>query len=125
MDWIITIKEEYIEKILNGNKRYEVRTRIPKELNIDDRILVCKPKTQGKIVAMFEVSCVYRLGRTSAWKLKKWFLGMSEKEYFEYVFPKDIVYLIKIKNAKSIEKPLYVKELGVKKVPQWFAKVKK
>lgn len=125
MDWIITIKEEYIEKILNGTKRYEVRTRIPKELEIDDRIFVCKPKTQGKIVAMFEVTCVYRLGKIGAWELKKWWLGMSEKEYFEYVFAKDIVYLIKVKNAKSIEKPIYVKELGIKKAPQWFAKVKR
>lgn len=124
MDWIITIKEEYIYKILNGIKKYEVRTRIPKELEVGDRIFVCKPKMSGKIVARFDVSGVYKYGKFGAWELKSWYLGIKKEEYFKYVHDKSVVYLIGIENARSIEKPLFVKDFGMEKAPQWFAKCK-
>lgn len=124
MDWIITIKEKYIKKILNGTKLYEVRTKIPKELRMDDRIFVCEPKTSGKVVAMFEVSGIYSYAKFGAWGLHRFWMGIEEKEYFKYVQNKSIVHLIKVKNVKSIEKPHYITEFGLKKAPQWFAKVK-
>lgn len=124
MEWIITIKKEYIDKILKGTKRYEIRKKVPKELHEGDVIYICEKGTKGKIVARFEVGNVSKWGRFGAWQIKGKFLGINTLEYFNYVGGHEFVYLIGIENQMKVESEFNITMLGLKKSPQWFAKEK-
>ena len=82
MKILLPIKEEYIERILNGEKKYEYRHRLAQE-RIDTIILYA---TAPKCAVVGEVSVIGRIEKppTVLWEETKKNAGITRKKYREY-----------------------------------------
>lgn len=125
MEWIVTIKKEYVDKIINGTKLYEVRKKVPSELRPNDVVYICEGKSGGKVVAKFKVEAISKYGKFGAWIMKSRYLGIKKEDYYKYLHGQPCVLLIRIKCLVEIKDELNVTMLGVKRAPQWFARVER
>lgn len=118
MKILLPIKEEYIERILNGEKKYEYRHCLAQK-KIDTIILYA---TAPKCVVVGEVSVIGRIEKppTVLWEETKKYAGITRKKYREYFSGK--------KNAKAyvLGKPIRysrempLEEFGLTHAPQSF-----
>ena len=120
--YMISLKPEYANAILQRKKKYEVRTRIPNLLE-GDIIYMYVTAPISKVVGMFEVDSLI-LG-SPAWLYLMYNKKMciSPNDYANYVGERKIIKLIKIKNVRKFAFPLELKEYHIKRPPQWFIKV--
>ena len=125
MTWCISLKPEYASAIMEGRKKIEVRTRLPKYLSGGDRVFVCVTGTKGKIPFSFKVAW-WGMGRPKrTWRLFKKDMCVSLSEFDRYTSGRSWVCLMGIENVQICYHPLSVDELGLKTSPLWFARVSK
>lgn len=116
------IKPVYSEKIMTGEKRYELRKRLPN--NNIDYILIYSTVPIGKIVGYAKVKEVYEKTVSDMWEMVSSSAGISEKDYMEYFNGKDNAYAIELEGIKRFKKPFNVKEINQNfTVPQSFCYV--
>lgn len=115
MNLIISIKPQFVEKILSGEKKYEFRRRIyTKEV---DKIYIYQTAPDSKIVAYFNPGKIIKDTPENLWKNFKEFSGTTEEHLMSYLRDKDEAYAIEITNLEIFEKP-FVPE-GIK-APQSY-----
>ena len=102
---LLSIKPEYAEKILNGNKHYEFRRVIPKASGITT-IVIYATKPVGKVVGEFEIDKVLSEKPSKLWSTTSEFSGISKRFFNEYFQGRSTGHAIKVKVARRYDEPL-------------------
>lgn len=120
MKVLLAIKPEFVEKILNGSKKFEFRKIIFKSEDVKVVLIYASSPTQ-KVVGEFEIEKVIALEPEKLWEKTKKHSGIT-KEYFDsYFSDKDEGFAIKIKNLKKYRKPKCLKtDFNISSPPQSF-----
>jgi len=122
--WAITIRPPFIEKIVSGVKAYEIRTRVPRNLDVGDDVYVVQAASGGKVVLVFNVRDIFVGTPERMWELYKRDLGVSEGEFNLYTANRESVYLIKMEYVRRLVPSWTLEDLQLLRAPQWFTRVK-
>lgn len=119
MKVILSIKPIYAEKILNGEKTFELRKSIFKKKNIKKAIIYASSPI-SKVIGEFEIEEILHDDINELWNKTKKENGV-EKEFFkEYFENREKGYAIKIKNTKRYKVAYNIYEKYGIKAPQSF-----
>lgn len=117
------IKPIYTERIMSGEKKYELRKRLPN--NEIDYILIYSTTPVGKVVGYAQVKAVYKKSVHDIWDMVSPLAGISEEDYMDYFNGKENACAIELENVWKFKKPFSVKEINENfTVPQSFCYVK-
>lgn len=118
--FIITLPCYLISKICTGEKKYEMRKKVPAIVGTEETTFLVVEKGSGKITAKFVVDNVIESTDFSKiWIQYRKQLGINKAYFDKYVKDTKKVYLMHIKKASVFLHPLNLKEdLGVKQAPQ-------
>lgn len=111
MKVLLSIKPEYVEKILNGSKKFEFRKSIFKNDNVKS-VVVYSTMPIGKVVAEFDIVHILKDTPDVIWKKTSEFSGISRKFFDEYYCGREHAIAIKIGNVRKYDKPMDLKEIG-------------
>lgn len=116
---LISIKPEYVKKILNGKKRYEYRKVKPARKNIS-KMLIYSTTPVKLVVAEAEIESILEDDVKKIWKDTKCESGITKKIYDSYYKNCSKAIAYKLKKVTIYEKPQKLEDIGVKCVPQSF-----
>ena len=120
---LLSIKPKFIEEIKNGNKKFEYRKTIFKNLDIDT-VVIYASSPISKAVGEFKIKKILKENPNQLWKLTKDKSGISLDFYNEYFDNKKIGYAIEISELKIYKKPIDINENFGLKAPQSFCYIK-
>lgn len=123
---LMSIKPQYVEKILSGNKKYEYRKNRANRNDIDKMIIYSTAPVM-KVVAEVDIEEIIESTPDILWKKTKLESGITEEFFYKYYKNKTTAVAYKLGNIKIYDKPKSLNDIGVKYVPQSFIylKVKK
>ena len=119
---IISINPEYVEKIINGEKKFEYRTKAAKE-DIN-KIIIYETKPIMKVVAEVEILDVIATSPEELWNQTKNQSGITKSFFDKYFKDKQVAYAYKLGEVNVYEKPKSLLDFGLRMAPQSFAYVK-
>lgn len=125
MYWAISLHKQYVKSFLEGDKKVEVRTRVPKTLNTGDWVFVIQTDSGGRVVMRMRVRAIWRMSPELLWERMSHSIQVNYLAYAEYFKGKRIAYGILIDEVDPITEEVYFEELGLNKAPQWFSMVKR
>ena len=108
MNVLMSIKPEFVDKILTGEKQYEFRKSIFKE-NVE-RIYIYSSYPVKKIVGYFEVDEIIHKSPKELWDSYSDVSGISEKDFFKYFKDHEKGYAIKINNLNVFDEFIEMKD---------------
>ena len=115
MKILLSIKPQFVEKIRQGEKKFEFRRTLPKQ-NIDG-IIVYASSPISKVVGEIIIDC-YLIGSVDyIWQKTKDKSGLTYSEFINYFHGKKDANAISIKKYIAYEKPVALKEIFPGKVP--------
>ncbi len=116
---LLSIKPEFAEKILSGEKRYEFRKTLFRSPWVE-RIIIYVSSPVKKVVGRFTIDDILFLEIKELWDKTKVEAGISEKDFFKYFSGKKFGYAIKIKDAIKYSKGYDLGDFGLTHPPQSF-----
>lgn len=121
MKVLLSIKPKYVERIFKGNKKYEYRKRIFKDLEVDT-IIVYSTSPIKKVVGQFKINNIIEENPIYIWEHTKEYSGINKEEYDKYFEGRDKGFAIGIKETEIYDKPMDLSEfnLNLKHPPQSF-----
>jgi len=120
---LLSIRPEFVEKIFNGNKRFEFRRSIFKKRNVQ-KIVIYASAPISRVVGEFEIEEIINDEIGKLWSKTSKYSGISEDYYLKYFSNKDSGYAIKIRDKKRYKKPIDIREHGLR-APQSFMYINK
>lgn len=124
-EWIITIKKEYADAILESKKKIEVRTRIPASLSCGDLVFVHVGGTGDRVDFAFFVESIISYSPMGLYSRHRKCLCIDLSDYLKYTEGRRTVFAIGIGTVIKYGTMLTIKSLGVLHAPQWFTRVPK
>lgn len=118
---LLSIHPKYVERILDGSKKYEFRTKAAKK--DVDKIIVYSTYPIKKIVAEVEILEVLEMSPNDLWEMTKEFSGIDKEDYDKYYKNRSIAYAYKLGKVKSFVMPRNLNYYGIKNAPQSFVYV--
>lgn len=120
MKALLSIKPEFVAKIISGEKLFEYRKAIFKRPDVKS-IVIYSTMPEGKIVGEFMIGDILAKHPADLWEETKSASGINKKFFDEYFNERNVAYAIQIKDFKRYETPIdpYKKERGFK-APQSF-----
>lgn len=115
---IISIKPEYVEKIISGEKKYEYRTKAAKK--DVDKIIIYETTPVRKVVAEAEILDVLIMRPSELWELTKDHAGTTKSFFMSYFKGKEVAYAYKLGKVKVYRRPMELSAFGLKSAPQSF-----
>ncbi len=101
---VLSIKPEFVERILDGTKRFEFRRTIFKEPVRS--VVVYSTMPVGQVVADFDVKQIHQLPVHDLWTMTKDYAGISEERFLDYFKGKEFGYAIEIRTVNRYQEPL-------------------
>jgi len=120
MKVILSIKPYYAEKILTGEKTYELRKSIFRIPDIKT-VIIYASSPISRIIGEFEVDGIIHEEVTTLWKKTKEFAAVEKSFFDEYFADKEKGYAIKIKNIKRYDTTYNIMEKYGITAPQSFS----
>jgi predicted transcriptional regulator len=113
------IKPRYIERILEGQKKCELRRRLPRcKLNY---IILYATTPVSRIVGYAEVEAVYDMSHKDLWNRVSHIAGVSHEEYQSYFEGSEQACAIKFRSVYKFNRPFLIDNLLPDiQVPQSF-----
>ncbi|OTN84000.1 hypothetical protein A5819_003554 [Enterococcus sp. 7E2_DIV0204] len=124
MKVLLSIKPEFVEKIIAGTKRFEYRSRMFKNKNVSS-VIIYSTVPVGKVIGEFTIEDIIEDTPEKLWQRTKEYSGITESFFKGYFSGKEKGYAIQIKNFLEYERPLDLKEIGVGAAPQSFKYIEK
>lgn len=124
MNWAISLHKQHVESFLKGDKKVEVRTRVPKALRTGDWLYVIQTNSGGRVVMMLRVAEVIKMSPTELWICRERDIQVKYNAYNGYFGGHRVAYGIVIDDVVPIVEEIYREELGLSCSPQWFSLVK-
>ena len=120
MKILLSIKPQYVEKIISGEKRYEFRKNEFKRRDIDT-IVVYSSGNVKKLVGEIKFKRILSDTPYLIWQKTHAQSGMTEECFMKYYLNRDKAYAIAIESFRLYKEPM---EIGVKypgvKAPQSY-----
>jgi predicted transcriptional regulator len=117
---LLSIKPEYAEKILNGEKKYEFRRAIFKSSEVR-KIIIYASSPVRKVIGEFDIDYILSLDVADLWKKTESHSGINKKFYDSYFQGKKVGHAIKVKKSKRYRKKLELNDFNITHAPQSFA----
>ncbi|MBR3815814.1 MAG: ASCH domain-containing protein [Clostridia bacterium] len=115
---LLSIKPEFADKIISGEKKFEYRTHVPsKPINL---IVIYSTSPVGRIIGEVEVIDVVSGSPSSLWEATKMESGISRATYRKYFKGRKRAYAFKLGQVNKYERDVYLENYGVTKAPQSF-----
>ena len=121
MNLLMSIKPEFVDKILAHEKLYEFRKSIFKQ--DVEKIFIYSTYPVKKIVGYFEVSEIISESPRKLWDSLSEVSGISEKDFFRYFDGSKTGFAIKIDNLKIFDEFIDMDSYDDFKAPQSFCYV--
>ena len=115
MKALLSIKPEFADKILSGDKRYEFRKVLFKR-NVDT-IVIYATMPVGKIIGEFKVEDILQDKPASLWDRTKKYSGITQDFFNQYFKGKSKAFAIQVKNPSRYREPFDLKKLLPHGVP--------
>lgn len=113
---LLSIKPQYAEKILRGEKIYEYRKTLFKRTDITV-IVIYSSSPVCRIVGEFEIEDVITDSPQSLWKRTHKGGGIEKEKFDAYFYKREVGYAIKIKRYKRYRNSYLLKDLYPEIVP--------
>lgn len=110
MNVLLSIKPKYVEKIVNGEKRYEFRKRIFRNKNVIKAFIYSTSPTK-KIVGEFDIGNIIEDSPIRLWTELQEVSGINEKEFFDYFKDINKGFAIGIEKLNIFDEPIEPNEL--------------
>ncbi len=101
MKVLLSIKPEYVNKILIGEKKYEFRRKIFKK-NVKHAYIYSTRPVQ-RITVSFKIGKIIEASPETLWSEYKEYAGISEESFFKYFQSCRTGYAIEISMAKKLK----------------------
>lgn len=111
MKVLLSIKPEFVDKILEGSKKFEFRKNTFKRDGITT-VVVYSTMPVGKVVGEFDIEDVISDHLELLWHKTKKTAGISKEFFDEYYSGRDKGTAIKVGNVIRYERPMCISELG-------------
>lgn len=121
MNLLISIKPEFVNKIITNEKLYEFRKSIFRK-NVD-KVFIYSTYPVKKIVGYFEVGEIICKSPHELWNLFSEVSGISKKDFFKYYANSNEGFAIKIDNLHVFDEFIDMNEYDNFKAPQSFCYV--
>ena len=122
MDVIISIKPQYVKRILDGIKNFEYRKSVPKQRF--NRVYIYESAPTKKIVAYFKVKRIFSASPNAIWNDTFGQSGLSRKDFDSYFLGKENAYALEISELHVFKQPISPQKLWPEfKAPQSFCYV--
>lgn len=109
MKVLLSIKPQYVQEIINGNKKFEYRKRIFKQ-NVDS-VVIYSTMPVGKIIGEFKIDKIINDSPKELWNQTCSFSGISKDSFLEYFSGRNDGFAIQIKEFVQYSKPINPKEI--------------
>ena len=119
---LLSIKPEYVEKILQGEKKFEYRKRLAKE--DVSYIYVYSTAPSMKVVASVHIEGHLSDSPTALWEKTKAAAGISRAKFRDYFRGCKTAYAYKLGKVEGFESPKNLSDFGVAVAPQSFVYIK-
>ena len=119
MKVLLSIKPEYAEKILSGEKKYEFRRAIFKDQSVKIVVIYASSPIQ-KVVGEFDIECVITQNLNELWESTKYHSGIDKEFYDSYFHGKEVGHAIKVKKTRRYRKHQDLDNYDIKYPPQSF-----
>lgn len=119
---LLSIKPEYVEKILQGEKKFEYRKRLAKE--DVSYIYVYSTAPSMKVVASVHIEGHLSDSPTALWEKTKATAGISRAKFRDYFRGCKTAYAYKLGKVEVFESPKNLSDFGVAVAPQSFVYIK-
>lgn len=118
---LLSIKPEYVNKILAGSKKYEYRKRLAKTGS--SKILIYSTSPVMKVVATAEVISTMCAAPSVLWEKTKDNAGISRKKYREYFHGCQKAYAYELGQVQIFDVPKKLSDFNILLAPQSFVYV--
>ncbi len=111
MKVLLSIKPEYVDRILDGSKKFEFRKGIFKNEMVKS-VVIYATMPVGMVVGEFDIADVIEDKPSIVWSKTKKYAGIS-KDFFDIYFnSRDKAFAIKIGNVRKYDEPMMLSALG-------------
>ncbi len=118
MNILLPIKPEYSQKILNGSKKFEFRTRIAKQPI--EKIYIYETSPTMKVVGEVNVLGILEDSIESLWRKTKNFGGICKEAFFNYFGNKQKGYAYKLGSFNKYDEPMNLESFNIDFPPQSY-----
>ncbi|EXU75998.1 ASCH domain-containing protein [Erwinia mallotivora] len=116
MKVLLSIKPEYAESILDGQKRFEFRKTMFRNKEVKT-VVIYATMPVGKVIGEFEIDEIISSEPSELWTITKRYAGITRGFFDEYFSDKNRAFAIAVKNPRRYESPLSLSELIPGAVP--------
>ncbi|WP_375191047.1 hypothetical protein [Chryseobacterium sp.] len=109
MKVLLSIKPEFAFKIFEGEKKFEFRKVIFKNLDVKT-VLVYASHPVQQVIGEFEIDHILTSNPKDLWERTKAHSGITKEYFYEYFGEREIGHAIKIKKVKKYIHPLSLKD---------------
>ena len=118
MNLLISIKPEFVEKIISLDKKYEFRLSIFKRPV--EKIFIYSTYPEKKIVGYFEFKELIKDSPINLWNKFSHVSGTTEEYFFKYFDGKEEGFAINIHNLNIFQTPIETSHIKNFRAPQSF-----
>lgn len=111
MKVLLSIKPEFVERILDGSKRFEFRKGAFKNSNVKS-VVIYATMPIGMIVGEFDIADVIEDTPSIVWKKTQKYAGISKHFFDSYFDSRERAVAIQISNVRKYETPMLLSSLG-------------
>ncbi|EDU3846312.1 ASCH domain-containing protein [Salmonella enterica subsp. enterica serovar Essen] len=116
MKVLLSIKPEFAESILEGEKRFEFRKTIFRNKEVKT-VVIYATMPVGKVIGEFDIAEIISSEPSELWNSTKKYAGITRCFFDAYFSEKSRAFAIAVKNPKRYEKPISLSELLPGAVP--------
>ena len=109
MKALLSIKPEYADKILSGDKKYEFR-KVGFKKKVDT-VVIYATMPVGKIIGEFNVEDILQDKPDRIWEETKQFSGITKTFFKQYFKGRDKAFAIHVKNPFRYDQPFDIKAI--------------
>lgn len=118
---LLSIKPEYVDRILAGTKKYEYRKRLARSNS--SVLLVYSTSPVMKVVAKVEILGTICAAPSTLWEQTKSKAGISRKKYREYFHGCKTAYAYELGKVEIFDTPRDLLDYNITLAPQSFSYV--
>jgi len=112
----LSIKPEYAERILSGEKRFEFRKRLYRNSRVKT-VVIYATQPVGKVVGEFSVSATHSDEPSALWDRTRHAAGITKEFFAEYFDGRDVGHAIEVREAKRYARPKSIDKYLASGVP--------
>jgi len=115
---LLSIKPEYVQRILNGEKKYEFRKRLADKQV--DAIVIYATSPIKKIVGEVKVRGSLEKAPSTLWEYTKKSAGITRRKYREYFAVCKKAFAYELGDIVKYEEEFSLEKIGISQAPQSF-----